>query len=697
VPVTSPQPTHAATNDTAPSPAGSEIGPTGLAAAGLAADWGHRTLRQLVLLLATLAVLNVAIILGIYSLAMRNEDEQARRHSIDLVSAGFAAARRDLGRTVVDYSWFDDAVDRLVSTPDPAWAGSYLGSSMARTFGIDRVLVIDGSDAPIFAVVDGSLIETARMDLPRPAVLDLARRARAAAGNEPVPVTDLVMVGDMLHIVAASTLLYEKPEAAAAQTSRAVMIIAVPVKSEFLERLSSDLLLMNLVCVTPQTVTPEPSLFLIAENGDTLAKLARSLSARGSALLVRIIPALAAALGISFIVIGVIYLRLQRVADERQRQAIAIASQSALLRVTLDTVHEAICVFGPDLKMLAFNRRYVEIYDLPPDLARPGVALEIIVRYLAERGEYGPGDPVQLANDILRRVDDPKVRSFDRTRQNGTTLEARRMPMPSGGFVMTISDVTERLRAESELRHARDQAELASRAKSVFLANIGHELRTPLNAILGFSEIIQKQSLGPVGVRRYAEYAADINDSGLYLLEIINDILDISKIEAGRMQLHEQQVDLARTINMVVRLCVERATSGGVTITTDVPEGLSPLYADERAVKQILVNLLSNAIKFTPAGGSVTVMAWIETSGQLALSVADTGIGIAEKDMPIVLAPFGQVDSALSRRYPGTGLGLPLVKSLVELHGGELTLRSTVGKGTTATVRFPAGRVLRSS
>lgn len=678
------------TESTASPPPASDPSPLGSAAA-----WGGATLRQLVLLIAAFAVMNVGIVLGIAVLASRQEDAQARAHSTALVKQAIAAAQRELGRTVKDNTWFDDAVDRLIVAPDAAWANSYVGASIARTFGVDRVLVLDGRDRPIFLFREGQSEALDRVDLPPAVIGALATRARATPVEDPVPATDLVMFNEELRIAAAGALIYEKPEAAAAQGERGVMIITVPVKSTLLERIAADYLLMNLICVTPDTPTTGPSLTLTASNGTVLAKLAWTLPPADGGMLFRLVPALAVALFVSFIAIGFIYRRLQRVAAERQREAADLATQSALLRVTLETVNQAIGVFDRDRKLIAFNCRYGEIYNLPPGLVHVGLELRRLVEFLAQRGDFGPGDPRQMVEDILLRSEDDDLHVFDRVQPDGTVLEIRRAPMSCDGFVITISDVTARIRTETELRQARDQAETANRAKSSFLANIGHELRTPLNAILGFSEIIKKQTLGTIGTPQYVEYANDIHESGIYLLEIINDILDLSKIEAGRMELHEQRVDLERNITAAIRLCAGRASVGSVTVNIDPTGDTPPLHADERAVKQMLVNLLSNAIKFTPPNGTVTVRCRVEADGRLALRITDTGIGIAEKDVALVLAPFGQVDSALNRRYAGTGLGLPLVKSLIELHGGELILESAVGRGTSVTLRFPAARVLK--
>jgi signal transduction histidine kinase len=250
----------------------------------------------------------------------------------------------------------------------------------------------------------------------------------------------------------------------------------------------------------------------------------------------------------------------------------------------------------------------------------------------------------------------------------------------------------ERDMREQELSMAKIAAEEASRSKSEFLANMSHELRTPLNAILGFSELMLLGLKGPLP-SEYREYASDIHRSGRHLLDLISDILDLSKVEMGHIELHEHTVDLDELIESCLRLVAGKATERGVLLSVPPPVGVR-VRADGLRLKQTLINLLSNAVKFTPSSGTVAVDVERARDGELTITVTDSGIGMRPEDIPLVLEPFRQVQGALARSHEGTGLGLPLAKSFVELHGGTLEIASRLGEGTVVSVSLPAKRVL---
>ncbi len=331
-------------------------------------------------------------------------------------------------------------------------------------------------------------------------------------------------------------------------------------------------------------------------------------------------------------------------------------------------------------------------------------ALAQILGY--EQPELLVGKPAQLflADDsrqlMIQRIRDnwpsePITREYAITRRDGSQRDIFISGVPladqkraSRTLLCTVFDITDRKQAERQSIEARHEAELASRAKTEFLANMSHELRTPLNAIIGFCQLMRDQIFGPLGNPRYHTYTVDILDSANLLLGIINDLLDIAKIEAGRLRLDYQNLSLEDVAESAMRLVATRAQENGVTLTMALEDPHLELIADARALKQMLLNLLSNAVKFTPMGGSVTLSSSV-ADGWLSLCVADTGVGIEPDAIDVAMRPFGQIDSVMNRRHQGTGLGLPLTRSLAELHGGSLTLLSTPGHGTQAIIRLP--------
>lgn len=259
------------------------------------------------------------------------------------------------------------------------------------------------------------------------------------------------------------------------------------------------------------------------------------------------------------------------------------------------------------------------------------------------------------------------------------------------------NEINERKKAEKAAIIALGKAEAASNAKSEFLANVSHELRTPLNSIIGFAETMQEETFGKLGNRKYKEYSQIITESGQHLLKLINDILDVSKIEAGEMELDEEMVDVRQLIRDCKKMMHKKAEKAGVGLSSRVKADVTLIYGDQLRLKQILLNLVSNSIKFTPASGRVSIGVTKDEDGAVLFSVSDTGIGIDEKDRERILKPFGQARNIMNRPHDGIGLGLSLAKSFTELHGGKLSLESVIGRGTTITVAMPPNRTVNET
>lgn len=291
---------------------------------------------------------------------------------------------------------------------------------------------------------------------------------------------------------------------------------------------------------------------------------------------------------------------------------------------------------------------------------------------------------------------DVEAKIVTRDGQSKLTHAIARPHLQEDGSVLwngIILDATRMQRAKQKLRAAKEAAEEANNAKSEFLANMSHELRTPLNAVIGFSEVMMNEVLGPLGHENYKEYVKDINESGAHLLSLVNDILDLSKVAAGEAVIYDNVVDLGSLLRLCAKIIAENVRTAGLTLDLRDISALPQLRADETKLKQILLNLLSNAMKFTPPGGQIVVEAARTADGGVEIRVTDDGIGIEPARISEVMQPFKQVESGMARKYGGTGLGLPLVNALVELHAGRFVLTSQEGVGTTATVSLPASRV----
>lgn len=371
-----------------------------------------------------------------------------------------------------------------------------------------------------------------------------------------------------------------------------------------------------------------------------------------------------------------------------------LSREQSILQAAIAAMPSGISIKDAKGRYMAFNEKIVELFDLPDGMIRVGSSFEEVARYQAARGDHGNGKVEELVSREVGVLQSLDVKVYEKPLATGRTLELRRSKLPDGGVVTIAADVTDRVVKQISLQKAMEDAELASRAKTEFLANMSHELRTPLNSIIGFSDVMVQQTFGPLGVEKYTEYVGNINNAGKHLLAVINDVLDVAKIEVGEFPLFEEEISIAELVADCIGMMAARADRAEVSLLDHVPAGFPLLRGDPLRLRQIILNLLSNAVKFTPPGGTVRLSINRREDGAPVFEVADTGIGIAPADIPRVLEPFGQVEGSMTRGHEGTGLGLSVSRALAELHGGRLEIESKVGKGTIVRIRLSAGCVV---
>jgi cell cycle sensor histidine kinase DivJ len=375
-----------------------------------------------------------------------------------------------------------------------------------------------------------------------------------------------------------------------------------------------------------------------------------------------------------------------------------VAENDATTRAILDHTFQFIGLLDVEGHLLAANPSALEFIA-----AKAG---SVLGKYFWDTPwwTHSPVEQERLKEAVKRGVQGEFSRfETTHTDANGELayIDFSLKPVFNGGKVVYLvpegRDITDRRRAEDALRLAKEHADQANRAKSDFLAHVSHELRTPLNAVIGFSEIMKEEMFGPLGHPRYVEYTQDISASGIHLLQLIGDILDLSAIEAGKLEIYEEEARLVHIVAEALLMIEPRALSKGVELQVELQDPELLLFVDIRRFKQILINLLANAIKFTPKKGRISIESRVTEGGALLISVNDTGVGMKSEDIDRALQPFVQVDDLLTRRHEGIGLGLPLSNRLTELHGGNMEITSEFGHGTTVTLHLPPERVVKGT
>jgi len=386
------------------------------------------------------------------------------------------------------------------------------------------------------------------------------------------------------------------------------------------------------------------------------------------------------------------------------------------LNETMDTVSAGFALWDARDRLVVCNAHYRDTYPEMADIIKPGVAYEDLINQAIERNLIDfDGSPVAWLRQRLDRHRAPQS-NHEQWLQNGCCLQISERRTGDGGIATVETDITALKEKEQQLNNhlnelmiaqerlekqgaemvgliedyslAKEEAEEANLAKSQFLANMSHELRTPLNAVIGFSQILSTETFGPLGDEKYLSYANDIHQSGHHLLDLINDVLDMSRIEAGKYDFHIEQIDLPELIEESLKMVEGRAADSVIELAFSNENNVKSILADRRALKQCMINLLTNAVKFTFKGGNVIVD--VRTSGRFVdIAVTDTGIGMSSNEVARAMEPFTQIQREKGRSHEGAGLGLTLSKNLIEMHGGSLTLQSQEGVGTTATITLP--------
>ncbi|WP_192499266.1 ATP-binding protein [Skermanella pratensis] len=651
---------------------------------------GSPLVRRLVLPVVVMFAVGAATIFGLASVSAFWQDKQAASDSRRMVEHALAEEKAALAVLAKDYTWWDEPITRLFIEFDADYADSDFGGYLIDQHGAAAVFVFNQGGTQIYGRTDDAF-QGGPDGSPGvgadPELRQLVRQAMASGPEEPVVATGILDLGGGMNIAAVSRFT---PEAGSTDFSEppplGTLVILRRMDGKFLDNIGQTAHVHDFAILPPGADRPGSLIApLRTPLGNNLAMLTWNPPTPGRDFLNWFLPPL--------VVVGLIMGLLLALVLSRARQfAEHLATSEERLALAMDAARDGLWDWNIETGEAHFSARWATMLGYQPNEIEPRTGaweslvhpddLPEVMRALAECRQ---GRSASYEVEHRMRAKDGGwhwILARGKVVTRNAAGGARRM-------IGTHTDVTARRMAEQRALDACAEAEAASRVKSHFLANMSHELRTPLNAIIGFSDMLLREFFGPLTPKQ-KEYAAAINSSGSHLLEVIGDVLDLSKVEAGRMELHPETVDVSALVRSCASLMESEAHQGQVALETSLPAHPVEITADKVRLRQIILNLLSNAVKFTPTGGRVDVAVRWPAEGGLEISVRDTGVGMRPEDIRIALEPFRQLDDSMSRRHQGTGLGLPLAKMLAELHGGELSLASEPGHGTTVTVTLPA-------
>jgi len=649
---------------------------------------GSPLISRLVLPVIFMFIVGAATIFGLAILSAWWQDKVAAVESMRTVDHALDEARAALAVLAKDYTWWNEPIAHLYVDLDLDYADRDFGVFLTGQHNAAAVFLLDADGRKIYGRVGDRIVEDESFTAD-PELKALFEQSMASPPEEPIPATGLIRFDDGIQIAAASRFT---PEAGTREIDPSVrpgvLVILRAVDDEFLAKLSRSTQIHNaaILPLADPVSAGSSTRMLTAPAGTPIGTLKWDAPTPGRDFLNRFLPPL--------LIVGVVMGLLLLLVLQRARQfAERLAASEERLALALDAARDGLWDWNVATGKAHFSERWATMLGYSPGEIEPRIEswerlihpedLNATLESLAEcrRGRTSAYE----AEYRMRSKEDDWLWILSRGKVVSWNSAGGALRM-----VGTHTDINARKLAERRAEDARAEAEAASQVKSHFLANMSHELRTPLNAIIGFSDMLLREFFGPLTPKQ-KEYAAAINSSGNHLLEVIGDVLDLTKVEAGRMELHREPVDICALVRSCVALMETEAQAAEVTLEASLPSRQVDIMADKVRLRQIILNLLSNGVKFTSVADhdrrvEILVKA---TRHRLEITVRDTGIGMRAEDIKLALEPFRQIDDSIVRRHQGTGLGLPLAKTLSELHGGELKVTSEPGVGTTVTVSLP--------